>query len=154
MKKLLLLLVFLSPASYAASPAGAQTGVDVVRAEFGLFETTATPGEVAFVPSTLVPSRVGQRYGWIIDVAKAPRTLSVREEYVLPVKGEAGSDDLSASLNVPLARRNLVSQRQLAPVDGRIVGEWSVGAREPAGHRRLEVLIEGRVAAGFEFDVE
>ena len=154
MKKLLLLLVFLSPASYAASPTDGPARVDVVRAEFGLFETTATPGEVAFMPSTVVPSRVGQRYGWIIELAHAPRTLSVREEYVLPVKGEAASDELSESLNIPMARRNLVSQRQLAPVDGRIVGEWSVGAREPAGPRRLEVLIEGRVAAGFEFDVE
>ena len=154
MKKSLLLLAFLSPASYAASPAVGQVAVDVVRAEFGLFETTANSEEVAFVPSAVVPSRVGQRYGWVIEVGKAPRTLSVREEYVLPVQGKAAGDDVSESLNIPLARRNLVSQRQLAPIDGRIVGEWSVGAREPTGHRQLEVLIEGRVAASFEFDVE
>lgn len=154
MKKSLLMFLLLSSASFAASPATAPVAVDVVRAEFGLFDTTANAGELAFVPSAVVPARVGQRYGWVIEVRKAPRTLSVREEYVLPVKNEAISDDVSQSLNIEVARRNLVSQRQLTPVDGRIVGEWSVGAKEPAGHRRLEVLIEGRVAAGFEFDVE
>ena len=152
MKKLLLLLSLLPGAAFAATPV--TLPVEIVRADFGLFETPTNAGDVAFVPSNVVPLRVGQRYGWVIEVGKAPRTLSVREEYVLPVKNEAVGDDVSQSLNIEVARRNLVSQRQLAPVDGRIVGEWSVGAREPAGHRRLEVLIEGRVAASFEFEVE
>ena len=154
MKKSLLLLFLLSSAALAASPASAPVAVDVARAEFGLFDTTANAGEVAFTPSSVVPARAGQRYGWVIEVGKGYRTLSVREEYVLPVKSEAAADDVSQSLNIEVARRNLVSQRQLAPVDGRIVGEWSVGEREPVGHRRLDVLIEGRVAASFEFDVE
>jgi hypothetical protein len=152
MKKLLLLLSLLPVAASAATPVVAP--VHIVRAEFGLFETPANAGEVAFVPSSVVPLRVGQRYGWVIEVGKAPRTLSVREEYVSPMNSATTGDDVTESLSIPLARRSLVSQRQLVPVDGRIVGEWSVGAREPAGHRRLEVLVEGRVAASFEFDVE
>jgi hypothetical protein len=61
---------------------------------------------------------------------------------------------ISENLNIPLQRRNQVSQRQLVPVDGRIFGEWSVGPGEPAGHRHLQVVIEGEVAASFEFDVK
>ena len=160
MKKLLLLLSLLPGAAFAAppdaTPAGAPVAapVEIVRAEFGLFETPTNAGDVTFVPSNVVPLRVGQRYGWVIEVGKAPRTLSVREEYVSPVSSAPPGDDVSESLTIPLARRSLVSQRQLVPVDGRIVGEWSVGTREPAGHRRLEVIVEGRVAASFAFDVK
>ena len=152
-KVLPLILVLLSGVSLAApSAAGA---VDVVGAEFGLFEGANDTREVAFVPSNVVPLRVGQRYGWVIELGKAPRSLSVREEYLLPVAATpARADDpVSENLSVPLQRRNQVSQRQMAPVDGKIYGEWSVGSKEPAGHRHLEVLIEGRVAASFEFDV-
>lgn len=149
MRKMLpLVLVLLSGISFAAPPAA-----DVVGAEFGLFEEANDTREVAFVPSNVVPLRVGQRYGWVIELGKAPRSLSVREEYLMPVAAARAGDPVSENLSVPLQRRNQVSQRQMAPVDGRIYGEWAVGPKEPAGHRHLEVLIEGQVAASFEFDV-
>ena len=153
MKKLLLLsLALLSGVSFAAG--SVPPSIEVARAEFGLFDASGDATEIAFAPSKRVPLRVGQRYGWVIELAKAPRTLSVREEYVQPIAAQPAADPVSESLNVPLQRRNMVSQRHLAPIDGRIYGEWSVGANEPAGHRRLDVVIEGRVAASFEFDVE
>lgn len=90
----------------------------------------------------------------MIELGKATRSLSVREEYLLPIENKPASDPVSENLAVPLQRRNQISQRQMVPVDGKIDGEWSVGPREPAGHRHLEVIIEGRVAADFEFDVQ
>lgn len=57
-------------------------------------------------------------------------------------------------MTIPLQRRNQVSQRQLVPVDGRIYGEWEVAPGEPSGHRHLQVVIEGEVAASFEYDVK
>ena len=54
---------------------------------------------------------------------------------------------------IPMERRSQVSQRQLVPVDGRIYGEWSVGPREPAGPRRMEVIVEEELAAAFDFEV-
>ena len=128
--------------------------IEVLRAEFGLFASAADTRDTAFTPSTVVPLRVGQRYGWVIEVGGATRSLSVREEYLLPMANKPASDPVSENLAVALQRRNQISQRQMVPVDGKIYGEWSVGPREPAGHRHLEVLIEGRVAAGFEFDVQ
>ena len=55
---------------------------------------------------------------------------------------------------IPLERRNQVSQRHLVPVDGQIFGEWEIGPGEPPGQRHLQVLIEGRVAASFEYEVK
>ena len=80
----------------------------------------------------------------------------MREEYLLPgpPKAANATDPLSDSLNIPIERRNQVSQRQLVPVEGKIYGEWAVGQNEPAGHRRLQVVIEGQVVASFEYEVK
>lgn len=141
---------------------------EVVSAEFGIFDA-GDAQQVAFSPTRVVPHREGQRYGWVIELRQAAdargkaHSVSVREEYLLPNPGRpaalpprAGTvvdADVSASLDIPLYRRSQVSQRQLMPVDGRIYGEWAVGAMEPAGHRRLQVIVEGVVAGDFEFDV-
>ena len=39
------------------------------------------------------------------------------------------------------------------PQEGRIFGEWEIGPGEPPGRRHLQVVIEGEVAASFEYDV-
>ncbi|WP_301101773.1 hypothetical protein [Propionivibrio sp.] len=153
MRKILILIVVFM--AVAATPLSAQTPVAVLQAEFGLFDAS-NPRELRFEPANVVPHKVGQRYGWIIEVGTARRTLSVREEYLLPTEVEIpnDTDPVSESLSIRPQRRNQVSQRQLVPVDGKIYGEWAVGPSEPAGHRHLQVIIEGQVAASFEFDVK
>ena len=37
------------------------------KQEFGLFDAS-NPDELAFEPATVVPQKVGQRYGWVIEV--------------------------------------------------------------------------------------
>lgn len=141
-------------AALAAPPVHEVVPIEIGRVEFGLFE----PGDAnatVFSPSAVVPHRQGQRYGWMIEVLKTPRSLSVREEYVIPqavAPGRQGAEQ--DSLNVPVLRRNQVSQRQLVPVDGIIYGEWAIGPAEPAGHRHLQVVIEERAVVSFEFDVQ
>jgi len=129
--------------------------VEIVNAEFGTFEA-GNSKELTFEPTRLVPHRAGQRYGWVIEVRTDQRSLSVREEYLLPnpVKTPKSDNPIVADLEMPLYRHNQVSQRQLVPVDGKIYGEWEVGPSEPAGHRHLQVVIEDRVAASFEYDVK
>ncbi|MDR3300651.1 MAG: hypothetical protein LBU43_11820 [Candidatus Accumulibacter sp.] len=127
---------------------------EVVAAEFGVFDAS-DPERVIFSPATVVPRREGQRYGWMIELRGTGRSVSVREEYLLPGRASAGpvESDKGTTLVIPLDRRSQVSQRQLVPVDGRIYGEWSIGPQEPAGTRRLEVVVEGRIAASFAFEV-
>lgn len=128
--------------------------VEILSAEFGLFQETKS-GEILFQPSSVVPRAVGQRYGWIIELRTGKRSLAVREEYVLPSpRQKAPVNPVAKNLHIPDLRRSQVSQRQLAPVDGQIVGEWSVGPDEPAGKRRLQVVVEGEVAASFDFEVK
>ena len=136
---------------FAASRAFA---LEVVSAEFGVFDAS-DPQRIVFVPADVVPRRAGQRYGWMIELRGVKRSVSVREEYLLPSTAiEHRTDSAEGTkLVIPLDRRNQVSQRQLVPVDGRIYGEWEIGPQDPAGRRQLDVVVEGRVAASFEFEV-
>lgn len=142
-------------ATLAAPPTALAAGVEVVGAEFGLFQE-GKGNEILFQPSAVVPKAVGQRYGWIIGVRTLKRSLAVREEYVLPqsAKQKEPETAVAKNLHIPDLRRSQVSQRQLAPVDGQIVGEWSIGPDEPAGKRRLQVVVEGVVVASFDFEVK
>ena len=150
-KTLLLASALGASLAAAASPAG----IEIVSAEFGLFQE-GKGNEIVFQPSTIVPQAVGQRYGWIIELRTLKRSLAVREEYVLPPSPKQKEPDnpVAKNLHIPDLRRSQVSQRQLAPVDGQIVGEWSIGPDEPAGKRRLQVVVEGKIVASFDFEVK
>lgn len=153
----ILLAAFVAGSVFAdtPTPTTVKTPVEIVNAEFGIF-ADGSPNELVFEPTDKIPHKPGQRYGWVIEIHTAKRTLSVREEYLLPEADNNGkaTDPLNASLNIPARRRNQVSQRQLAPVDGRIYGEWAIGPDEPPGHRHLQIVIEEQLAASFQYDVE
>jgi len=155
-RTLLLLGVFLSGLALAAPPAQMEAAVEIVSAEFGIFDAS-NPNELAFEPTTVVPHKVGQRYGWTIEVRTNRRSLAVREEYLLPTAATQAATATHVpgeTLNIPLPRRNQVSQRQLVPVGGRIYGEWAIGPGEPAGQRHLQVIIEGQLGASFDYAVK
>ena len=154
-KTCVLISAFAAAISFAAAGRAAEAPVEIISAEFGIFDAS-NPQELLFHPSDVVPHKVGQRYGWIIELRTAKRSLAVSEEYLLPTtpavrKDSAPPDD---SLDIPAQRRNQVSQRQLVPVDNLIYGEWAIGPNEPGGRRHLQVLIEGRVGASFRYEVK
>jgi len=152
---LILISSFLAGNAFAEPATPAPVALDIVSADFGTFDAS-DPNETVFTPSLVVPHRQGQRYGWTIEVRTKLRSLSVSEEYLLPNRTEAKATASAAGdvLDIPQDRHNQISQRQLVPVEGRIYGEWAVGPSEPAGHRHLRVLVEGQIAADFEFDVK
>jgi hypothetical protein len=151
---LLLLCALASGMSVAAPPKPQEAPVEIVDAEFGIFDAS-DPRELVFEPTTSVPHKEGQRYGWVIEVRTNKRSLAVREEYLLPTAAtEAGATLTPSGGTIPLPRRNQVSQRQLVPVGGRIYGEWAIGAGEPPGKRHLQVIIEGQVAGSFDYEVK
>lgn len=131
-------------------PVWASAQVQVKGAAFGLFEVSKS-GELGFEAADVVPRRLNQRYGWVIELETRKRRVSVREEYLLPSNSQAASS--AAGITIPFERRSQVSQRELAPIDGKVYGEWSVGPHEPAGPRHLQVFVEGELAGDFKFDV-
>jgi hypothetical protein len=154
MHRLILLLLFTTQV-LAASPKA--PAVEIVSATFGIFDVR-NPKKVRFEHTLLIPHQEGQRYGWIITVRTKQRSLSVREEYIIPTAateaGPTGNLAEQGTLTIPLPRRNQVSQRQLVPVRGQIYGEWAIGPGEPPGKRHLQVIVEGQVAGSFEYEVK
>ena len=138
------------PLAFAESPQ-----VEIILSEFGVFDAT-DPQQVVFEATQTIPHREGVRYGWMIEVRTTKRSLSVREEYLLPNSADEQHSESTegTKLVIPQERRSQVSQRQLVPVDGQIFGEWSIGPREPAGRRRLNVIIEDQAAVIFEFEIK
>ncbi len=155
MRQALLVFGVLIAASAVAAPERSVAPVEIVAAEFGVFDASDARA-TSFVPTRIVPHQVGQRYGWIIEVRSPRRSLSVREEYLLAGAESAKPDSgpLGEVLDFSQQRRNQVSQRQLVPVDGAIYGEWAIGPNEPAGRRHLRVVIEDQVAVSFEYEVK
>ena len=143
-----LVFLWLVIASFGVSAA------EIVAAEFGVFDAS-DPQRVVFEQTQVIPHREGQRYGWMIELRGVKRSVSVREEYLLPSKAIEQRTDTpeGARVVIPMERRSQVSQRQLVPVDGRIYGEWSIGPQEPPGRRQLDVVVDGVVAASFEFEL-
>lgn len=155
-KTLRLIFAFATATGVAhAAPPAPPAPIEIISAEFGIFHD-GKPNELVFEPTNIVPRKNGQRYGWIIEVRTTRRTLAVREEYLLPKQKpvKEATDPVSKNLLAPTPRLSQVSQRQLVPVDGQIFGEWATGPDEPAGHRHLQVVVEGQVAGSFEFDVK
>jgi hypothetical protein len=152
-RRLVLSLTFL----LAALTTSAHAATEIVRAEFGLFDSSA-PGENFFSPTNTVPRKVGQRYGWIIELRTHERSLLVREEYVLPnklpVNAPVAGTTTNDALLIANPRRHQVSERRLVPHEGRIVGEWAIGAGEAPGPRTLAITIEGTDGVQFDYRVE
>lgn len=140
-----LLLVLVAALAQAQS-------VTVTGAEFGIFESGKL-GELVFEPTLVVPHVAGQRYGWVIELGTARRSVAVREEYLIAPAASFKEEAGGQRLTIPHERRNQVSQRQLVPVAGRIYGEWAIGPQEPPGKRRLQVLVEDHPPVVFEYEV-
>ena len=173
-----LLLVAAGLASWLAC-VGSAMAIEVVHAEFGLLTprqagAAGRSQDLTLEPTRVIPCRTGTRYGWAIELRTDKRRVSVREDYLLPASARSRHDNSHANghgggLTQPapsapaladaetrtltFERRNTVSQRQLVPRNGLIFGEWEIGPHEPPGRRHLQVIVEGEVAADFEYEV-
>ena len=157
--------------------AGPAMAIEVVYAEFGLLTprqagASGRSQDLTLEPTRIIPRRPGTRYGWAIELRTDKRRVSVREDYLLPASARSRHDNSHANgqgdglaqpassaladaetRTLTFERRNTVSQRQLVPRNGLIFGEWEIGPHEPPGRRRLQVIVEGEVAADFEYEV-
>jgi hypothetical protein len=154
MKQLLAVFYFLLMGVSVASATGQLTitpeYVQIVRAEFGLFNPSAS-GDLVFMPSKTVPLVVQQAYGWRILLKTNKAKIKWREEFTLPVAPVTWGD---AENLVSKNRRVSVMEREVPPVDGVIFNAWTVAAGDPKGHHLMRVLIDNQYEQVFEFDVQ
>jgi hypothetical protein len=121
----------------------------VLKAEFGVL----VPG--GFQPSTKVPLREGQGFGWVIELSAAKDRVRWREEIRLPgVPEEWRVADKDSKHSLSADRRTSILERESRIEDGAIHNFWQLTRGDPKGRYSMRIMIEGMLVSTFEFDVE
>ena len=137
-----------------ARPALPQTQFRVVKAQFGRLNPPGSPNP-GFQPTTKVPLREGQAFGWVIELNAAKDRVRWREEIRLPgVPEEWRVEDKDSRHSLSADRRTSILERESRIEDGAIYNFWQLTRGDPKGRYSMRIMIEGLLVSTFEFDVE
>jgi hypothetical protein len=126
-----------------------QTAFRVLKTEFGLLSPAG------FQPSTKVPLKDGQGFGWVIQLDAGKDTIKWREELRLPAAPQTWrSDDANATHTMSADRKTSILEREARIEDGVIYNFWQITPGDPKGRYTMRVMIEGLLVSTFDFDVE
>ena len=121
----------------------------VLKAEFGI----VVPGGLR--PSTKVPLKNGQGFGWIIQLDTPRDTIRWREELRLPAAPLTWqADEASGKHTMSADRRTSILERAARVENGMIYNLWQISPGDPPGRYTMRVMIEDLLVSTFEFDVE
>jgi len=121
----------------------------VLRAEFGVI----VPG--GFQPTTKVPFKEGQSFGWVIQLDTKRDVVKWREELRLPAAPQTWhADEQSGTHTLSADRRTSVLEREAKVENGLIYNFWQLSPGDPKGRYTLRVMLEGMLVSSFEFEVE
>jgi hypothetical protein len=146
--------VLLLTAGLQALAAPAAPDVEIIKAEFGIFEDDGSD-QLGFGATSDIPFTPGQPYGWLIEVKTTKKSLAVREEVLIPQDTVAASGSNESDLAMPTMRESLLSlnERRVPVSDGMIFGERRIRAEDKAGRYRLRVYVERKLTATFDYNV-
>jgi len=138
----------------ALEQSAAKLPIEVVKAEFGLFNALET-GRPPFIATPLVPLVVNQAYGWVIVLKTSEKTVRWREEFTLPAAPATwGGPERIGTRSMSDDGRTTITEREVTLHNGAIFNSWSVAPGDPTGTYRMRVTIEDRLVRTFEFRVE
>ena len=126
-----------------------QSPFKVLKAEFGVI----VPG--GFQPTTKVPLKDGQSFGWVIQLDTRRDTVKWREELRLPAVPQTWqADEKSGKHTVSADRKTSILEREAKIENGVIYNFWQISPGDPKGRYTMRVMIEGLLVSSFDFDVE
>ena len=108
----------------------------VYKAEFGLFGTTRE-GVVTFTPTSVVPHKPGQTYGFVLRFRTPRPSVKFRVEFSAPGMELVPGED------------------SMAEAEGGVIARyWQIAPDEPAGPQTLKVSLDGKLVRSFSFSVQ
>jgi len=126
---------------------------EVVSADFGLFNTIES-NQPLFIPTTKVPLKPSQGYGWIIALRTNKSKIKWREEFTLPASPERWSPEADGIQTISPDGKVSVVERETSPRHGMIYNAWLVAPGDPKGLYKIRVFIDNKLVKEFQFTVE
>jgi hypothetical protein len=120
----------------------------VLKAEFGIVTRDG------FRPSTKVPLKEGQGFGWVIQLETPRDKIRWREEIRLPAPPQTWDAGGNGKHTLSADRRTSILERETPLYDGFIYNMWQISPGDPRGRYTMRVMIEDLLVSTFEFDVE
>jgi hypothetical protein len=126
--------------------------ITVSKSEFGV-RIVDSQGKANFFPTTKVPLKKGDAYGWRITLKNYRGKVKWREVLRLPKAPETWTtpekdDNFSLSANGTTA----ITKRTQTSTNGVIENYWKIAPGDPIGKHRIEVYVDNSLIAVFEFE--
>ncbi len=145
------LLALLAAVTLAAGAASSDKTL-VLKAEAGLFGPVDQMPQ-SFVPSSVLPLKDGQAFGWRMQVRTQARLVRVREELTLPAEPRTwGDPEPGLKRKTTSDGRTAITELLLEPKEGLISQRWTVTQGDPKGSWVLKVRVEDGPEHVFRFN--
>jgi hypothetical protein len=126
--------------------------ITVNKAEFGLVRVDSK-GKFSFTPTIRVPLQEGVKYGWRIQLQNYKGEVKWREVLRLPKPPETWATDDGENLTLSADGSEAVTNRIESTTDGVIENFWTIAPGDPIGKHRIQVYINDRLIAAFDFEI-
>jgi hypothetical protein len=136
----------------ATSPQSDAQPIIVNKAEFGV-QRVDPQGKTTFIPTFRVPLQEGNKYGWQIQLKNYKGAVTWREVLRLPKRPESWSVDTGQDMTISPDGKEAVTKRTQNTTDGVIKNFWKIAPGDPDGKHKIQVYIDDRLIAVFEFEI-
>lgn len=124
----------------------------VNKSEFGV-KIVNPEGKVNFFPTTTVPLKEGDAYGWRITLDKYSGKVQWREVLTLPKAPETWITENRENISISKNGKTATSTRIQTPINGVIENFWTISPGDPLGKHQIQVYIDERLLGTFEFEI-
>ena len=124
----------------------------VNKTEFGV-KIVNPKGKVNFFPTTTVPLKEGDAYGWKITLDNYQGNVKWREVLTLPQPPETWTTQDNRNFSISADGKTATSTRTVTPVNGVIENFWTIAAGDPLGKHQIEVYIDENLIGTFAFEI-
>lgn len=137
---------------HVSTTIASRRAIAVSKAEFGVFRVDKN-GKTTFIPTTKVHLEEGNKYGWRIQMKDYKGEVTWREVIRLPQRPESWGTDNGENFSIEANGTEGVTTRTQLTKDGVIRNSWTMVSGDPLGKHMIDVYVDERRIASFEFEV-
>jgi hypothetical protein len=126
--------------------------ITVNKVKFGVLRGDRN-GKVTFIPTTKVLLNEGDRYGWRIQLKNYEGAVTWHEVIKLPKAPETWGVNSGEDFSISDNGKEATTKRIQFAKRGVIENFWTVAPGDPTGKYLIEVYIDNRRVASFDFEV-